>query len=108
MLAGLIDRRLQAKKKGRPPGAGFMNPVQAMENRAASRAREKLGQARKDAGNTRLRRGALDQVIAGALDELGEIYDGDAPELEKVSIQNIRNSVKRGTLAKPARRQGRA
>jgi hypothetical protein len=100
-LADLIERRLQAKARGRPRGSILMNPRQEAEMQIARMARLDLDRLRKRAGNKPLPRGTIDRVINKPADQLGEIHDGDVPELADVSFENIRNAVTRGVRRKP-------
>ena len=96
-LADLIERRLKTRPtKGRPPGATLSNPVQEMEHRIVNSVRQKLTQLRKANGEKSLPRGTISKVIAETVNEVGEIFGGDVPELKNVSLDNIRNAVKRG------------
>ena len=66
-----------------------------MEHRIVNSVRQKLTQLRKANGEKSLPRGTISKVIAETVNEVGEIFGGE-PELKNVSLDNIRNAVKRG------------
>lgn len=96
-LAHLIEWHLKVRTRGRPGGLPFTSPRQEAEQQIAYMAQKELALKRERAGGKRLRRGTIDQVIAETANRLGEIYDGDVPEIRDISFDNIRNAVKRGT-----------
>jgi hypothetical protein len=98
-LADLIEWHMQIRSTGRPPGPPFtlMGTRQQLERQISNMVRQELARMRKRAGSKRLPRGTINQIIKEKADKLGDIYDGDVPELRDVSFDNIRNAVKRGT-----------
>ena len=100
LLVHLI-RKLQKKGKGRPPGSNLMSPRAEWEDYIARAVRRELTALRTRNGGKRLPPGTVDQVIQKHCDRVGEELDGDVPELADISIENIRNAVKRGIKRKP-------
>lgn len=102
-LAVLTEWHMQIRlSRGRPRGSPFtlMGPRQQLELQISNTARRELARLRRLAGGKRLPGGTINQVIRRISDQLGEVYDGDEPELRNVSFYNIRNAVKRGTKRK--------
>jgi len=72
-----------------------MSQSQEIEHQIAYRARAKLSRLRTTGSTKRLPAGVVDRVIEEAANQVAEAYDG-SPELKKVSLENVRNAVKRG------------
>ena len=98
LLTDLIARTLQIKGKGRPPGSSFMSPQAEWEDRIARAVLRELTALRAHNGGKRLPPGQVEQVIQKHCDRVGAALDGDLPD---ISIENIRNAVKRGIKRKP-------
>lgn len=94
-LAKLINWHLQVRSRGRPRGSPFASPREQIERHFSNMARRKIMQLRKEAGGKRLPSGTIDEVIAECEDRIAEIYEGELPD--GISLNNIRNAVKRGT-----------
>jgi hypothetical protein len=86
-LADLIKRSLKVRTRGRPRGSSFTSPRQQAEWQIADMARKELARMREMAGDKRLPRGTINQVIEDAKNQLGEIYDGDVPEIRDISFE---------------------
>ena len=95
-LAKLINWHLQVRSsRGRPRGSPFRSPREQIERHFSDMVRRKLTQLRKERGGKRLPSGTIDEVIAECEDLIAEIYEGELPD--GISLNNIRNAVKRGT-----------
>jgi hypothetical protein len=106
MLAHLIEWHLKVRTRGRPHGSPFTSPRQEAEQQIVYMAQKELARKRERAGGKRLPRGTINQVIRETADRLGEIYDGDVPEIRDISLDNIRNAVKRGTKRRNTVKRG--
>jgi hypothetical protein len=103
-LADLIGWHLQVRTtRGRPHGSILRSSSQEFEDRIVYLARGELARLRQQNGSKNVARGMVNHVIDGIIRQFGEIHGGE-PALKNVSLENIRNAVRRGTKRKPASR----